>query len=31
MYGRERKISLLKSEGVPIVDGQIKDFEKYRY
>ena len=31
MYGRERKISLLKSEGVPIVDGQIKDFEKYRF
>ena len=31
MYGRERKISLLKAEGVPIVDGQIKDFEKYRY
>lgn len=30
MYGKERKISLLLSEGVPIVNGQIKDFKKYR-
>jgi len=31
MYGKERKISLLQSEGVPIVNGQIKDFKKYRF
>lgn len=31
MYGKERKISLLINEGIPIVNGQIKDFEKYRF
>lgn len=31
MYGKGRKISLLLSEGIPIVNGQIKDFEKYRF
>jgi methylated-DNA-[protein]-cysteine S-methyltransferase len=30
MYGKERKISLLLDEGVPIVNDFIKDFEKYR-
>lgn len=31
MYGKDRKISLLINEGIPIVNGQIKDFEKYRF
>ena len=31
MYGKERKISLLINEGIPIVNGQIKDFDKYRF
>jgi methylated-DNA-[protein]-cysteine S-methyltransferase len=30
MYGKERKISLLLKEGIPIVNDLIKDFEKYR-
>ena len=30
MYGKERKISLLLNEGIPIVNDLIKDFEKYR-
>ena len=30
MYGKERKISLLHNEGIPIVNDLIKDFEKYR-
>ncbi len=30
MYGKERKISLLLNEGIPIVNDHIKDFEKYR-
>lgn len=30
MYGKERKISLLLDEGIPIVNDLIKDFEKYR-
>jgi methylated-DNA-[protein]-cysteine S-methyltransferase len=30
MYGKERKISLLLNEGIPIVNHLIKDFEKYR-
>jgi methylated-DNA-[protein]-cysteine S-methyltransferase len=30
MYGKERKISLLLNEGIPIVNDIIKDFEKYR-
>jgi methylated-DNA-[protein]-cysteine S-methyltransferase len=30
MYGKERKISLLLYEGIPIVNDLIKDFEKYR-
>ncbi|HEY7228118.1 MAG TPA: MGMT family protein [Nitrososphaeraceae archaeon] len=30
MYGKERKISLLLDEGIPIVNDFIKDFEKYR-
>ena len=28
--GKERKISLLLNEGIPIVNDLIKDFEKYR-
>lgn len=30
MYGKERKISLLLDEGIPIVNDLIRDFEKYR-
>jgi methylated-DNA-[protein]-cysteine S-methyltransferase len=30
MYGKERKITLLLNEGIPIVNDLIKDFEKYR-
>ena len=30
MYGKERKISLLLDEGIPIVNDLIKDFEKYK-
>ena len=30
MYGKERKISLLLDEGIPIVNDLIPDFEKYR-
>lgn len=30
MYGKERKISLLLNEGIPIVNDLIKGFEKYR-
>ena len=30
MYGKERKISLLLNEGIPVVNDLIKDFEKYR-
>jgi len=30
MYGKERKISLLLNEGIPIVNDLIKDFEKFR-
>ena len=30
MYGKERKISLLLNEGIPIVNDLIKDFERYR-
>ena len=30
MYGKERKMSLLLNEGIPIVKDLIKDFEKYR-
>jgi methylated-DNA-[protein]-cysteine S-methyltransferase len=30
MYGKERKISLLLNEGIPIVNDLIIDFEKYR-
>jgi methylated-DNA-[protein]-cysteine S-methyltransferase len=30
MYGKERKISLLLDEGIPIVNDLIQDFEKYR-
>ncbi|TLX84845.1 MAG: MGMT family protein [Thaumarchaeota archaeon] len=30
MYGKERKMSLLLNEGIPIVNDLIKDFEKYR-
>lgn len=30
MYGKERKISLLLGEGIPIFNDQIKDFESYR-
>ena len=30
MYGKDKKISLLLKEGIPIDDDRIKDFEKYR-
>ena len=30
MYGKDRKISLLLKEGIPIDNDKIKDFEKYR-
>jgi hypothetical protein len=31
MYGKNRKISLLLKEGIPIDDDdRIRDFEKYR-
>ena len=30
MYGKNRKISLLLKEGIPIDNDKIKDFEKYR-
>ncbi|HJU79058.1 MAG TPA: MGMT family protein [Nitrososphaeraceae archaeon] len=30
MYGKDRKISLLLKEGIPIDDDRIMDFEKYR-
>ena len=30
MYGKERKISLLLGEGIPIVNDLIPDFDKYR-
>jgi methylated-DNA-[protein]-cysteine S-methyltransferase len=30
MYGKNRKISLLLKEGIPIDDDKIIDFEKYR-
>jgi methylated-DNA-[protein]-cysteine S-methyltransferase len=30
MYGKERKISLLLNEEIPIVNDLIKDFENYR-
>src|SRR5919108_1133209 len=30
MYGKDRKITLLLKEGIPIDNDKIKDFEKYR-
>ena len=30
LYGKERKISLLLSEGIPIDHGVIKNFDKYK-
>ena len=30
MYGKNRKVSLLLKEGIPIDNDKIKDFEKYR-
>ncbi len=30
MYGKNRKISLLLKEGIPIHNDKIEDFEKYR-
>lgn len=30
MYGKNRKISLLLKEGIPILHDKIRDFEKYR-